>query len=445
MVAFVVVVAAAVVVALAAVAVLVVLRGRAAVAAVVDDTADTDSAGTATAVAATASSDKAAGSKSKPKSKGHGKGKGPAEPLHSWCAAVLKGHTGTITAVAFTPDDKLLGTCALDRSVRLWPSAEWRAGKKDHSSRRINIDLDEPTAMHFSPDSKALLVGLGTSLKARVIKLGKSSTSTVLEFPDGKAITTADFVGVGIAGAERHKYMMTAYGDTALAIWSLKGELLKKVDTKLMSNTHAAVSPTGRFVGVSGFTPEVHIWEVVTSGGSDIECAEVMNLTGHTAGVYHFAFSLDSRRAVSVSKDGTWRMYDIDVRYQAREDCHLLASGRYASFADSAVVAVAPDGNTVVVCSGGSVQVFPTQGPNAGKCAQEIKQSAGTITGVLFDAASDYFVVSAGKQVQVYLNVVGLRQRLVSLQKQIKQTDHATVRERLQAQAKAIEASLPTK
>ena len=42
---------------------------------------------------------------------------------------------------------------------------------------------------------------------------------------------------------------------------------------------------------------------------------EAMDLSGHKSGVYSFSFSGDTRRAVTVSKDGTWRAFNIDGWY----------------------------------------------------------------------------------------------------------------------------------
>lgn len=39
---------------------------------------------------------------------------------------------------------------------------------------------------------------------------------------------------------------------------------------------------------------------------------QVMRLTGHKSGVFHFCFSPDGRRAATVSKDATWRLHDME-------------------------------------------------------------------------------------------------------------------------------------
>ena len=44
----------------------------------------------------------------------------------------------------------------------------------------------------------------------------------------------------------------------------------------------------------------------------DFQVREAMDLSGHKSGVYSFDFSGDTRRAATVSKDGTWRVFNID-------------------------------------------------------------------------------------------------------------------------------------
>lgn len=48
---------------------------------------------------------------------------------------------------------------------------------------------------------------------------------------------------------------------------------------------------------VAGFTPDVKVWEVsFDKGGNFREVVRAFELKGHSAGVYCFSFSNDSRR-----------------------------------------------------------------------------------------------------------------------------------------------------
>ena len=63
------------------------------------------------------------------------------------------------------------------------------------------------------------------------------------------------------------------------------------------------------------------------------------------------AFSTDSTRAITASKDGTYKLWSLDVRYQLNEDAKCLFSR------DQQVV----DGSAVFWCnaSGCSVYIWP--------------------------------------------------------------------------------------
>lgn len=64
-----------------------------------------------------------------------------------------------------------------------------------------------------------------------------------------------------------------------------------------------------------GFTPEAKIWEVVFNKiGEFQEIIPVNQLTlgGHSSGVYDVAFDVDTSHMATVSKDGTWKLYDTN-------------------------------------------------------------------------------------------------------------------------------------
>lgn len=67
------------------------------------------------------------------------------------------------------------------------------------------------------------------------------------------------------------------------------------------------------FLFFLGFTPEAKTWEVIfNKAGEFQEVKQISQLTlgGHTSGVYDIAFDVDSSHMATVSKDGTWRLFD---------------------------------------------------------------------------------------------------------------------------------------
>ena len=128
------------------------------------------------------------------------------------------------------------------------------------------------------------------------------------------------------------------------------------------------VSPNGKFVATSGFTSDVkvisyhnhsslwssqtvniQIWEVKFSRSGDFEkVARAFNLSGHTSGVYSFSFSADSSRVATVSKDGTWKVFNTDIEYTKGQDASVVMSGSYdLDSGKPSKVTISPDGEMI--------------------------------------------------------------------------------------------------
>lgn len=113
-----------------------------------------------------------------------------------------------------------------------------------------------------------------------------------------------DVISVGIA--ETGRWLMSASMDTQICLWDLKGNLLHEVDTKIGTQHQAVVEPTGRFLAVCGFTPDVKVFEVKfdAKSGAFLECKRAFELKVTFLSIQilrHF-------RSVNFRLDGSFKM-----------------------------------------------------------------------------------------------------------------------------------------
>ncbi|GCC26260.1 hypothetical protein chiPu_0004675 [Chiloscyllium punctatum] len=289
----------------------------------------------------------------------------------------------------------------------------------------------------------AFITWLANEETIRVFKMIKKDDGTFTftaapeDFPKKHK---APIVNIGIA--ETGKFIMSASNDTTILIWDLKGEVLATINTNQMNNAYATVSPCGRFVASCGFTPDVKVWEVCfTKSGSFREVMRAFDLKGHSAGIYSFAFSNDSTRMATISKDGTWKLWDTDVQYKQQQDPYLLYTMKY-EVSDPCRIALSPDARVVAISSGFNITVHNAK---MGKQEEEILNVHGEeITGLAFDVNSRFLVSCGDRAIRVFHNVVGYRAVIEEMEVRLKKATNEAMRERVQQQIsdaqKALEA-----
>ncbi|XP_015736473.1 transducin beta-like protein 2 [Coturnix japonica] len=358
---------------------------------------------------------------------------------HRLLAAALKGHVGAVSCLHFSSNGKHLASCADDRTVRLWSTRDFTA--REHRSVRGNVELDHAELVRFSPDGRALLVWLANGETIRVYKVTKKDDDSFTFTPSSEDFPKkhkAPVINMGVA--ETGKFIMTASSDTTILIWSPKGEVLASINTNQMNNAYATVSPCGRFVASCGFTPDVKVWEVCFGKKGDFrEVTRAFELKGHTAGVYSFAFSNDSRRMATVSKDGTWKFWDTDVEYKKQQDPYLLLTGS-CDVAEPCRIALSPDAHVAAISCGTNITVYNT------RRGEEEERFVGVHTQHIADLAFDTsgrFLVSCGdRAIRVFHNTAGYRAVLEEMEAALRRSSSRTTKERLEQQIHSARRAL---
>ncbi|XP_035135941.1 transducin beta-like protein 2 isoform X2 [Callithrix jacchus] len=361
---------------------------------------------------------------------------------HRLLAAALKSHSGNISCMDFSSNGKYLATCADDRTVRIWSTKDFL--QREHRSMRANVELDHATLVRFSPDCRAFIVWLANGDTLRVFKMtkredgGYTFTATPEDFPKKHK---APVIDIGIA--DTGKFIMTASSDTTVLIWSLKGQVLSTINTNQMNNTHAAVSPCGRFVASCGFTPDVKVWEVCFGKKGEFqEVVRAFELKGHSAAVHSFAFSNDSRRMASVSKDGTWKLWDTDVEYKKQQDPYLLRTGRFEEAAGAALcrLALSPDAQVLALASGSSIHLYNTRRGEKEECFERAHGEC--IADLAFDITGRFLASCGDRAVRLFHNTPGHRAVVEEMQGLLKRASNDSTRQRLQQQLTQAQEAL---
>ncbi|MEE6468936.1 hypothetical protein FKM82_008432, partial [Ascaphus truei] len=349
-------------------------------------------------------------------------------------------HGGNVTCLDFSSNGKYLASCSDDRTVRIWSTKDFL--EREHRSMRANVELDHATHVRFSPDCRAFIACLANGETIRVFKMSKKEDGFTFsaapeDFPKRHK---APIINIGIA--ETGKFIMTASSDTTILVWDLKGEVLAPINTNQITNAYAAVSPCGRFVASCGFTPDVKVWEVCFGKAGEFrEVCRAFELKGHSAGMCGFSFSNDSRRMATVSKDGTWKLWDTDVEYKKQQDPYLLHTGRWP-VSEPCRIALSPDARVVAISSTSDITVFSTR---TGAQEEEFHSVHGeVITDLAFDTNNRFLVSTGDRAIRVFHNTAGYRAAIADMKDMLKKTTNKGTKDRLQQQINDAQSTLDT-
>ncbi|KAG7392298.1 Transducin beta-like protein 2 [Phytophthora pseudosyringae] len=272
---------------------------------------------------------------------------------HSSVLHVLKGHKYGVTAAAYSPNGRFLATASSDRSIRLY----FRDTLTDKNPKlhQINIEYDHATAMCFSSDGRSLVIATESG-NVKVYQKLRAKPEVVADFP---VTHKTDVHSVLMNDIGNWATIITCAGnsDTDVKFWNLSGELLQTVNTNQVANYHCVGSKDNRYIAVAAYTPEVKIYEIAREKtGAFKKVNKIMTLQGHRTGVMDLAFdgsdALPVNRVVTISKDASVRLWDINVRYTVQEDPKVMSSFTATGDQPFQAVDFAPNGKMLAAVRG---------------------------------------------------------------------------------------------
>ena len=267
----------------------------------------------------------------------------------------LKGHTGAVRSVAFSPDGKRLVSGSQDGTVKVWDA---QTGQETLTLKGHTLWV---TSVAFSPDGKRLVSGsqdctvkvwdAQTGHESLTLKGHTGGITSVAFSPDGKRLVSGSQDGtVKVWDAQTGQETLTLKGHTGRftsVVFSWDAQTGQETRT-LKGHTgkvySVAFSPDGKRLASGGYDNTVKVWDAQTG-------QETLTLKGHFGPVRSAAFSPDGKRLVSGSYDSTLKVWDAQTGQET-----LTLKG-HAGWVNS--VAFSPDGKHLVSGSAdGTIKVW---------------------------------------------------------------------------------------
>ncbi len=213
--------------------------------------------------------------------------------------ATLEGVTGSVNAVCFSPDGRLLAAAAgepgLFGEVRIW-SVENRRLLHTFRGHRDSI-----YALDISPDGRLLATG------------GYDHEVILWSLETGEAVQTLKNHNGAVFGVAFHPHgrlLASASADRTVKLWNI--ETGKRLDTfeQATQETYAlAFHPDGARLAAAGADNRIRVWSISQTGAEGTNPI-VHSRFGHEKAILRLAFSKDGRTLVSTGEDRRVKLWD---------------------------------------------------------------------------------------------------------------------------------------
>ncbi|WP_103350742.1 BTAD domain-containing putative transcriptional regulator [Amycolatopsis sp. CA-128772] len=243
----------------------------------------------------------------------------------------LPGHTGSVNAVAYARNGKLLATAGDDHEILLWDTS---APRYPVRKARLPGHTDAVNAIAFSPDGR-VLASSGAERGIFLWDVGDPDRPVLLTRLPGHAGAV-----VSLQFGRDGRTLASGSRDRTVRLWDVTPAHPHELSrTDLATGVRSvAFSPDARTLAAAGDDGGIRLLDVSAPGRPG---APVV-VPGHTAAVESVAFSPDGRTLASVGDDSDVKLWDAGTPGKLRV---LTAFGYLGQWMTA--VAFSPDGRTL--------------------------------------------------------------------------------------------------
>jgi len=205
--------------------------------------------------------------------------------------ASLTGHTDAVTALAFSPDGDMLATASADHTIRVWRTSNFAL------ITTLTGHTQGVRALVFSPDGS--LLATGSASPEQVVKLwavGGTWTNTSTLTGVGGGVSSLQFApdGQTLAGAS---------DGGIVRLWQVStGSLSRTYLAPSQGTMSIAFSPDGQLL-VAGWGQNILVFQGSQTG-------PVVTVPAHSKSGTSLAYSPDGLRVVTGNPDGTLKVWN---------------------------------------------------------------------------------------------------------------------------------------